>query len=50
MYIRDGDKVYRTYFINSRGDEAMGTTWSYLDLTPLGRQPLCAGSSPAPGH
>ena len=26
------------YFINSRGDEAMGTTWSYLDITPLGRQ------------
>jgi uncharacterized protein with LGFP repeats len=21
-----------------RGDEAMGTTWSYLDITPLGRQ------------
>jgi predicted dithiol-disulfide oxidoreductase (DUF899 family) len=30
--------VFRTYFINNRGDEAMGTTWSYLDLTPLGRQ------------
>ena len=31
-FIRDGDKVFRTYFINSRGDEAMGTTWSYLDI------------------
>jgi hypothetical protein len=30
--------VFRTYFINGRGDEAMGTTWSYLDITPLGRQ------------
>ena len=30
--------MYRTYFINSRGDEAMGTTWSYLDMTALGRQ------------
>jgi hypothetical protein len=30
--------VFRTYFINNRGDEAMGTTWSYLDTTPLGRQ------------
>jgi predicted dithiol-disulfide oxidoreductase (DUF899 family) len=38
VFIRDGDKVYRTYFINNRGDEAMGTIWSYLDLTPLGRQ------------
>jgi len=37
-FIRDGDKVYRTYLINSRGDEAMGTTWSYLDMTALGRQ------------
>ncbi|MGB6110808.1 MAG: DUF899 domain-containing protein [Acidobacteriaceae bacterium] len=38
VFFRDGDKVYRTYFINSRGDEAMGSTWSYLDITPLGRQ------------
>ena len=37
-FIRDGDKIFRTYFINSRGDEAMGTTWSYLDMTALGRQ------------
>jgi predicted dithiol-disulfide oxidoreductase (DUF899 family) len=32
------DKIFRTYFINSRGDEAMGSVWSYLDITPLGRQ------------
>ena len=38
VFFRDGDKVFRTYFINSRGDEAMGSTWSYLDITPLGRQ------------
>ena len=37
-FIRDGDKLFRTYFINSRGDEAMGTAWSYFDLTALGRQ------------
>ena len=37
-FIRDGDRVFRTYFINSRGDEAMGSTWSYLDITALGRQ------------
>jgi predicted dithiol-disulfide oxidoreductase (DUF899 family) len=37
-FIRDGDSVLRTYFINSRGDEAMGSTWSYLDMTALGRQ------------
>ena len=38
VFIRDGDQVYRTYFTDNRGDEAFGTVWSYLDLTPLGRQ------------
>jgi len=38
VFFRDGEKIYRTYLINSRGDEAMGTVWSYLDITPLGRQ------------
>ena len=37
-FIREGDRIFRTYFIDSRGDEAMGTTWSYLDITALGRQ------------
>ena len=37
-FIREGDQVFRTYFINNRGDEAMGTVWSFLDLTALGRQ------------
>src|SRR6266850_1960398 len=37
-FIRDGERVFRTYFINGRGDEAMGTVWSYLDMTALGRQ------------
>ena len=37
-FIRDGDRVFRTYFINNRGDEQMGSTWNYLDITPLGRQ------------
>jgi predicted dithiol-disulfide oxidoreductase (DUF899 family) len=39
-FIRDGDEVYRTYFINNRGDESMGGTWSYLDMTALGRQEI----------
>jgi predicted dithiol-disulfide oxidoreductase (DUF899 family) len=38
VFFRDGDSVFRTYFINSRGDEATGSTWNYLDMTPLGRQ------------
>ena len=39
-FIRDGERVFRTYFINGRGDEAIGTLWSYLDMTALGRQEL----------
>jgi predicted dithiol-disulfide oxidoreductase (DUF899 family) len=39
-FIRDGEKIFRTYFINGRGDEAIGTLWSYLDMTALGRQEL----------
>jgi predicted dithiol-disulfide oxidoreductase (DUF899 family) len=39
-FIRDGERVFRTYFINWRGDEAMGTVWSYLDMTALGRQEI----------
>jgi predicted dithiol-disulfide oxidoreductase (DUF899 family) len=46
VFYREGDKVFRTYFINNRGDEAMGTTWSYLDLTPLGRQENWEDSPP----
>jgi predicted dithiol-disulfide oxidoreductase (DUF899 family) len=34
----DDDRIFRTYFVNDRGDEAMGSTWSYLDITALGRQ------------
>ena len=37
-FIRDGDRVFRTYFVDNRGDEALGSTWSYLDLAALGRQ------------
>jgi predicted dithiol-disulfide oxidoreductase (DUF899 family) len=37
-FIRDGDQVYRTYFVDNRGDEQLGSTWSYLDISALGRQ------------
>jgi predicted dithiol-disulfide oxidoreductase (DUF899 family) len=37
-FIRDGDTVYRTYFINGRGDEVFVNTWNLLDMTALGRQ------------
>ncbi|HET8822532.1 MAG TPA: DUF899 domain-containing protein [Thermoleophilaceae bacterium] len=37
-FIREGDDIFRTYFVDARGDEAMGSTWAYLDITALGRQ------------
>ena len=40
-FIRDDDgDIFRTYFVNKRGDENMGTVWSYLDITALGRQEI----------
>ena len=38
VFYRDGKKVYRTYFTSGRGVETLGTIWTLLDLTPLGRQ------------
>ena len=39
-FIRDGNTIFRTYFLNGRGDEQMGNHWNYLDITALGRQEL----------
>ncbi|MDQ4019937.1 MAG: DUF899 domain-containing protein [Actinomycetota bacterium] len=38
VFLREGDDVYRTYFTTGRGVEALGSVWTFLDLTPLGRQ------------
>lgn len=38
VFIRDGNDIYRTYFTGSRGVEYLGSLWTYLDLTPFGRQ------------
>jgi predicted dithiol-disulfide oxidoreductase (DUF899 family) len=38
VFLRDGDSIFQTYFTNGRGVEHLGSNWSYLDLTPLGRQ------------
>jgi predicted dithiol-disulfide oxidoreductase (DUF899 family) len=38
VFLRDGDSVLRTYFTDGRGVEALGSNWTFLDLTPLGRQ------------
>jgi predicted dithiol-disulfide oxidoreductase (DUF899 family) len=38
VFIREGARVFRTYFTSGRGVEALGSNWTLLDLTPLGRQ------------
>lgn len=38
VFLRDGDRVLRTYVTDGRGVEHLGSTWGLLDLTPLGRQ------------
>ncbi len=38
VFLRDGDDVFCTYFTSGRGVEALGSVWTFLDLTPLGRQ------------
>ncbi|HSS33341.1 MAG TPA: DUF899 domain-containing protein [Solirubrobacterales bacterium] len=39
-FIVDGGEVFRTYSVDKRGDESMGGTWAYLDITALGRQEI----------
>ena len=38
VFLRDGDAVFRSYFTDGRGVEALGPVWTLLDLTPYGRQ------------
>jgi predicted dithiol-disulfide oxidoreductase (DUF899 family) len=38
VYLRDGDRVFLTYETRNRGVEALGSIWTFLDLTPFGRQ------------
>jgi predicted dithiol-disulfide oxidoreductase (DUF899 family) len=38
VFLRDGDRVFLTYETTGRGVEAIGSVWTFLDLTPLGRQ------------
>ena len=38
VFLRDGTKVFRTYVTTERGVERLGNVWSFLDLTPYGRQ------------
>lgn len=38
ILLQDSGNIYRTYFSTGRGLEQLGSIWSFLDLTPLGRQ------------
>lgn len=46
VFLRDGTDVYRTYFTGDRGVEHLGSHWTYLDLTPFGRQETWEDSPP----
>jgi predicted dithiol-disulfide oxidoreductase (DUF899 family) len=37
-FLRDGDDIYHTYSTFARGTEYLGSSYTLLDLTPLGRQ------------
>jgi predicted dithiol-disulfide oxidoreductase (DUF899 family) len=37
-YLRDGDRVFETYWSTGRGTEVGATSYHLLDLTPYGRQ------------
>lgn len=38
VFLRDDDEVCHTYFTDGRGIEYLGSSFSYFDLTPYGRQ------------
>ncbi|WP_214401351.1 DUF899 family protein [Pseudonocardia lacus] len=38
VFVRDGDRVFRTYHTSGRGSEPFTNTWALLDLTPNGRR------------
>lgn len=40
VLIRDGKRIFRSYFTTRRGAETLGSNFTYLDLTPMGRQEL----------
>jgi predicted dithiol-disulfide oxidoreductase (DUF899 family) len=46
VFIRCGERIFRTYFLNGRGIEEIGPVWSFLDMTPLGRQETWQAAPP----
>jgi predicted dithiol-disulfide oxidoreductase (DUF899 family) len=43
-YVRDGDRVFETYWTTMRGVEAMDYNYALIDLTVYGRQELSEDS------
>ena len=46
VFVTEGGRVLRTYFTDGRGVEALGSVWTFLDRTPLGRQEQWEDSPP----
>ena len=46
-YLRDGDRVFETYWTKRRGAEAMDYSYALMDLTVYGRQETWEDSPPA---
>jgi len=38
IFLQDSGNIYHTYYTTARGVEHLGSVWTFLDLTPLGRQ------------
>jgi predicted dithiol-disulfide oxidoreductase (DUF899 family) len=45
-YLRDGDRVFETYWTSGRGAEVMAPAYGLLDLTVYGRQETWEDSPP----
>ena len=45
-YLRDGDRVFETYWTTRRGAEAMDYSYALMDLTVYGRQETWEDSPP----
>ena len=46
VFLRHDWDIYRTWFSTARGLELLGSTWSFLDITPYGRQETWEESPP----
>jgi predicted dithiol-disulfide oxidoreductase (DUF899 family) len=46
VFLLENNRIFHTYSTWARGVEYLGSNWSYLDLTPYGRQELWEDSPP----